>query len=197
MNFSFSTKGWNDKSFQEFEDVAVSLGFSGIELHNVHNDLFTKKDGNFYGAKSKETMRELFRKHLSIPCIDACEDIGNPVSAENAKAEIRECMEKAAELKIANIRLRAETAKDKQAACETVASIVGDLIGEAEEKKITLLLETSGLFSDTALLRDMLERFASDYLAALWNMPAAYFEGGERPAAVIKNLGAYVRHVHL
>ena len=88
MKFSFSTKGWNDRSLQELEETAVSLGFTGIELHNVHNDIFTKKDGAFSGSRSRETVRELYRKHLSIPCIDACEDIGNPAQAENAKAEI-------------------------------------------------------------------------------------------------------------
>ena len=197
MNLSFSTKGWTEASFEDFVAAAESMGFSGIELHNVHNGLFAKKDGAFTAARSRETARELFRKHLTIPCIDACEDIGNAAHVEEAKKEIRECLEKAASLKIACVRLRAEAAEDKEAACRIVAYVIGELLEEAEEKKITLLLETSGLFADTALLRDMLERFASDYLAALWNMPAAYFEGGERPAEVIKNLGAYVRHVHL
>ena len=197
MKYSFSTKGWTDCSFGDFVNAAESMGFSGIELHNVHNDLFTDKNSPLYAAQAKSTVRELYRKHLSIPCIDACEDIGCVERISEAKAEIRECIEKAAYLGIGNIRLRAEASDDKEKSAEAVTEVISGLLQEAEEKKITLLLETSGLFADTALLRDMLERFASDYLAALWNMPAAYFEFGERPAEVIKNLGAYVRHVHL
>ena len=53
------------------------------------------------------------------------------------------------------------------------------------------------MFADTSVLRDMLERFACDNLAALWNVSAAYFTSGEKPEEIIKNLGAYVRHVHI
>ena len=42
----------------------------------------------------------------------------------------------------------------------------------------------------------MLDSFASDNLGALWNFSAAYFSCGEDAQSVIKNLGAYVRHVH-
>lgn len=42
----------------------------------------------------------------------------------------------------------------------------------------------------------MLNRFADDNLAALWNLSAAYFSGKETPEQIITNLGAYVRLVH-
>ena len=45
MKFSFSTKGWHNSTFEEFCDIAQDLGFQGIELHNIHNRLFTDKDG--------------------------------------------------------------------------------------------------------------------------------------------------------
>ena len=70
------------------------------------------------------------------------------------------------------------------------------VLSDAEKKGITLLIETSGLFCNTKALRDLLDCFASDSVGALWNMSAAYFGGGEQPEEVIKNLGAYIRHVH-
>ena len=47
MKLSFSTKGWHGLSFAEFCDAAQELGFEGIELHNVHNPLFTDKTAPF------------------------------------------------------------------------------------------------------------------------------------------------------
>jgi fatty-acyl-CoA synthase len=43
----------------------------------------------------------------------------------------------------------------------------------------------------------MLESFANDNLAALWDMQHPYRLCGESPETTITNLGAYVKHVHL
>ncbi|MBE6590389.1 MAG: AMP-dependent synthetase, partial [Ruminococcaceae bacterium] len=197
MKFSFSTKGWHGSSFEDFCEIAQSLGFGGIELHNIHNRLFTDRDGAFHDYAAAVTMRKLYEKKLRIPCIDA---ICDPVDASARTAcceEIRKCMEIASNLHIPYIRIRANASENGDTAAENIAAVVSELLPEAERINVTLLLETAGLFAKTAKLRDMLERFASDNLAALWNFSAAYFDGGETPEGVIKNLGAYVRHVHI
>ena len=43
----------------------------------------------------------------------------------------------------------------------------------------------------------MLDDFACDQLGALWDMHHPYRDHGESADTTIKNLGAYVRHVHL
>ncbi len=196
MKLSFSTKGWHDNSFEEFCDIAQDLKFEGIELHNIHNRLFTDRDGAFHDYAAAATVRRLYEKKLQIPCIDAIGDIADAASADDCAAEIRQCMEIARNLKIPAIRLRAE-ATDDPAAVECVATLLGSLLDEAEEQNVTLLVETAGLFCNTAALRDLLDRFACDHIAALWNMAAAYFGAGESADDIIKNLGAYIRHVHI
>ena len=55
-----------------------------------------------------------------------------------------------------------------------------------------------GTYSDTALLRELLNEFADDQeLAACWNMYATCAEGNEDAETTITNLGAYVHHVHI
>ena len=34
MKLSFSTKGWHNRTFDDFCEIAKDLRFSGIELHN-------------------------------------------------------------------------------------------------------------------------------------------------------------------
>ena len=197
MKFSFSTKGWHGHTFEEFCDIASDMDFSGIELHNIKNSLFTDKDGAFYNYAAAATIRRLYEKKLSIPCIDA---ICNPSDASQKDAciaEIRKCMEIASNLRIPNIRLRANAAEDEDAAVVNTAAVITELLTEAENRGVTLLMETAGLFAKTEKLRALLDSFASDYLASLWNFSAAYFDGGESPEQIIKNLGAYVRHVHI
>ena len=106
-------------------------------------------------------------------------------------------MQIASNLRIPNIRLRAEAYDDHEKAVANVKKVIETVLPEYEKNRVSLLIETRGLYADTALLRDTLEYFADDYVAALWNMSAAYFTVGESPAKIISNLGAYVRHVHL
>ena len=197
MKFSFSTKGWHNSTFEEFCDIAQDLGFEGIELHNIHNRLFTDKDGAFHDYTAAATLRRLYEKKLQLPCIDAIGDIADPAAADGCAAEIRQCMEIARNLKIPAVRVRAEAKDDVDAAVETVYALLAELLPEAEACGVSLLVETAGLFVSTAKLRDLLDRFASDHLAALWNMAAAYLGAGEAPDDIIKNLGIYVRHVHI
>ncbi len=196
MKLSFSTKGWHNNSFEEFCDIARDLNFEGIELHNIHNRLFTDKDGAFHDYTAAATIRRLRERKLRIPCIDAICDIALGVT-EASVAEIEKCIEIASNLDIPCLRIRAEAHEDTDCAAANTAALVREVLPGAEAAGITLVVETAGLFSNTARLRDLLDSFACDNLGALWNMSAAYFGAGESPDEIIKNLGAYVRHVHI
>ena len=197
MKFSFSTKGWHNHTFEEFCDIASEMNFQGIELHNINNRLFADKDGAFYNYAAASTVRRLYEKKLSIPCIDVICNPSDATQKDACIAEIRKCMEIASNLHIPNIRLRANVAEDEDSAVANTAAVIASLLPEIEKNGVTLLMETAGLFAKTEKLRALLDSFASDYLASLWNFSAAYFEGGESPEQIIKNLGAYVRHVHI
>ena len=196
MKLSFSTKGWHDARFEDFCDIAQELKFEGIELHNIHNRLFTDKDGAFHDYAAAATLRKLYEKNLQLTCIDAVCDVSDNSAYDDTMTEIKSCIEIAKNLKIPYVRLRAEKEYSEEI-FSAVEILLKNIIPQAEENGVTLLLETSGMFADTSVLRDMLERFACDNLAALWNVSAAYFTSGEKPEEIIKNLGAYVRHVHI
>ncbi len=197
MKLSFSTKGWHDSSFEGFCDIARDLKFEGIELHNIHNRLFTDKDGAFHDYAAAKTTRMLYEMKLSIPCIDSICDCGDVDTFEETLNEIRECMKIAKNLKIPAVRVRAIGKGDEAEAFENAKKVVGTVLQEAEDSGITLLVETSGIFCDTAKLLELLNFFACDNLAALWDMYSTFFKGNEDAETTIKNLGAYVKHVHI
>ncbi len=194
MNLSFSTKGWHNSSFEEFCEIAEYLHFEGIELHNIYNNLFTAKDGAFHDYTAASTLRRLYNKNLKISCLDTISELADKDGA--IEEELKRCLEIAENLHIPYIRLRAKASDDTENALKQTEEFLRKMLPMAEEKGITLLLETSGLFANTTVLRDMLDGFACDNLGALWNLSSAYFECGESAEDVIKNLGAYVRHVH-
>lgn len=193
MKLSFSTKGWHNSSFSDFCDIAEDLKFQGIELHNINNKLFTDKDGAFHDYTAAATLRKLYEKKLEIPCIDAILDLGDGNTADQTVNEIERCLAIAENLHIPAIRMRAFDNGDY----DTVKAVIEKVLPKAEELGVTLLIETSGIFSNTKQLREMLDWFASDNLGALWQMSAAYFGGGESSEEIIKNLGKYIKHVQL
>lgn len=197
MKLSFSTKGWHNYSFDSFCDTAKDLGFGGIELHNVNNSLFTDSNGAFHDYTSAATVRRLYEKNLQIPCIDVLTDIADTQKVDEAECEFAKCLNIASNLKISYIRVKAENSSDFETAYNNCLKFVEKVLPAATQKNITVLIETSGLFSKTSNLCEILDYFACDNLAALWNMSAAYFEGGESSETIIKNLGAYIKHVHI
>jgi len=76
-------------------------------------------------------------------------------------------------------------------------SLIGVLLQKAEDEGVTVLIETKGIYTDTSRLCSVFERFASDNLAALWNLHHTYVYGGESADKTISNLGAYVKLVHV
>ncbi len=193
MKLSFSTKGWHNSSFDDFCEIAKDLKFQGIELHNIHNRLFTDKDGAFHDYAAAKTVRKLYEKKLNIPCIDTICNIADSNAAEDIISETLKCIEIASNLHIPYVRLKAYGEENY----EFVGEIIGKLLDNALENGIVLLVETSGIFANTAKLCELLDSFAHDNLAALWDMYATYFDAGEEPETTIKSLGAYIKHVHI
>ncbi len=189
MNLSFSTRGWQGFSFEENIETATLMGFGGIEIYNVQKSPeLTDRGGAFHKYNTAATVRLLREKKLRIPCFDSSCDIS-----------INGCIDEARALM--SIARDAQTEQVSVVALsdnfDNIYKNLETLLSDAEKLKITILVKTSGVFSDTARLRELLDRFASDNLAALWDPTHTYFDNNETADTTIKNLGAYVRHVHL
>ena len=107
MKLSYSTRGWRGKSWQEFCDIATEMEFGGIELHNIHDPIFTGPNGIFDATMTASTKRKLIELGLSIPCIDSVCNIADADAIDENCAEIEDCIAAAAALRIPNVRIHA------------------------------------------------------------------------------------------
>ncbi len=189
MNLSFSTRGWQSLGWDEIIEIADEMKFSGIELYNVQNRPdFTEKGCPLHKYNTAATVRTLRERGINIPSLDTSCDI----SVSGNSDSIKELIDIAHNLKVAYVCAVALNNDE-----ETVKSSVAELISYAEEVDVVLLIKTSGIYSDTARLRSLMDEFASDNLGALWDMHHPYRTNGESADKTIRNLGAYVKHVHL
>lgn len=196
MKLSFSTKGWHQKSFEEFCAIAKEMRFAGIELHNVQNPLFTGSESALADYARAATLRKLYELNLSIPCLDMIQDPALESRHEACSAELAACLQIAQNLHIPYIRVRS-AAEGGELAVSAVRQWLRQSLAVAEQAGVALLLETCGPFCNTAVLRDLLDEFASDALGALWAVDAPFFALQEQPETTIENLGAYIKQVHL
>ena len=170
MKLSFSTQRWGLSTWTEVLDKAEEMHFDGVEVFSGDFRL-TQKD-----------YHELRERNLSLVCIDTGLDIS------------------LSELRTENLGLRAKSLICCYASLpnwDIINHNLTALVALARENHQIILIKTCGLYADTGLLRDLLNSFACDELAVEWDVHCPFREKGESPATTIKNLGCYVRHVHL
>jgi len=192
LKLSFSTKGWSDGSnWSVLLDRAQEMNFSGIEVFDpLSREAFLAPGGPFHNRSILATFRNLKGHRLSIPCIDSGADLSSP-DADLVPRLVR-LIRLAADLKCPYVSAKVGTDDGNR----TEANL-GELITAAACAGVTILIRTCGIFSDTSRLRKMLDGYACDQLAVLWDVHHPYRDNAEDPAVSITNLGAYVRHVHL
>ena len=190
MNLSFSTRGWPDLTWEEMMETALDMGFNGIEVYNLPKfDPMIDRSGPFHKYQAAATVRTLREKKLKIPCFDTSYDLSAGMECLPYLLTLMEVAH--------NTQVPYVVACALQDHEEQVFDNLAVLLDKAEEMGVTLLLKTSGIYADTARLRKVLDHFACDQLGALWDVHHTYRDFGESGDATIKNLGAYVCHVHL
>ena len=189
MNLSFSTRGWNALSWEEQVRDAVEMGFSGIEAYNIQDfPSLSGRGGAFHAYMQNETLRDLKKNRLSIPCFDTSIDLSLPMEGTE---KIEFLISAASAMKVPYIAFCA-LRDDEDTVHENLKTIL-----EKAGEDVCVLLKTVGIYADTGRLRTLMDSYACDGLAALWDMHHPYRDFGEAPDKTIRNLGGYVRHVHL
>ena len=193
MNLSFSTRGWSNLSWDQLISDAIDMKFTGIEVYNLFKfPELTDRGGPFHKHKIAATVRQLRDLKLTIPCLDTSLDLSNSSFDHEILLQM---LAAAHDLQVPYVVAWASCGDDTS---ETqLHRNLDRLLPACEEFGVCLLLKTSGIFSDTARLRALLESYASDWLGALWDMHHPYRDFGESADTTIKNLGTYVKHVHL
>ncbi|MBP5372623.1 MAG: sugar phosphate isomerase/epimerase, partial [Clostridia bacterium] len=195
MKLSFSTNGWK-LPFIDLIRLANDNGIKAVEIHSPNASF-----GNvnpFSRENINGTVRLLRENSLSIAALDAPENIAAADYDESYIARLKEDFATAENAKTEYVRIHAYLSGDVDEA--TADALVRErlpvLLKSAIKHNVILLMESMGIYADTGRLKTLLEDFADDNLAALWDLHHTVHFGKEKPETTIKNLGAYVKHVH-
>ena len=179
--------------------MAKDFGFEGIEIRGLGEELYTVKSPIFSEKSIDKTMETLQKKKLEIPCLSSGEPVNSLKTRDRAIEEITEYAKLAHKLGTSFIRVLGD--REPQPSGEVDDEIVIEtmkmLVPVAEEYNVTLLLETNGVYADTARLKKVLDAIGSRKVAALWDMHHPYRFRNETGAETIANLGEYIKYTHI
>ena len=199
MKIAFSTLGCPNFSWTDIYTMAKDFGFGGIEIRGLGRDIFAVKAQPFLENQLEQAMKKLSSLHLEIPCLSSGCCLRFPEKEEKNYQEILQYIQLASKLGTPFVRILADLEPQPKGDVDddAVLASLEHLIPAAEENGVTLLVETNGVYADTNRLRGLLDRAASDAVAALWDMHHPYRFAGEAPGKTVQNLGAYIKYVHI
>lgn len=199
MKLAFSTLGCPDFDWPDIYSMAKDFGFSGIELRGLGDSIFSVKAKPFLEDSLPETVEVLRKNRLEIPCLSTGCALKFVENREENRREILEYIDLAHKLGAFYIRILGDLKPEPDGPVddEAVLSQLKELVPYAEEKGITLLVETNGVYADTSRLCALLDQIDSDYIGALWDIHHPYRFAGESPEQTVQNLGTYIKYTHI
>ena len=199
MKIAFSTLGCPGWSWDDILSTARDLGFDGIEVRGVENELYMPKAAPFLEKNAKATMERLKKLILEIPSLtSAC----YLFDRENSEANLKEGMDYtalAARLGIPYVRVLGDKNPEpgKDIDLVLVAKNLRKLDEFAAGKGVTLLVETNGVLANSDRMLELLKMAGCSNVGVLWDVhhPFRYF--GEPVEKTWSALKEYIKFVHI
>jgi len=199
MKIAFSTIACPNLSFEEIISIAADIGFGGIEIRGLGNDIFAYRAKPFSDKHLPGTMEMLRRVKLSIPCLSSGCCLKFLDKREENMQEITEYILLAEKLQTPFVRVLADlnVLPDSEIDDAEIIAQLKELAPIAREHGVILLVESNGVYADTARLKALLDQTADDCVAALWDFHHPFRVKGETPEQTVQNLGAYIKYIHI
>ncbi len=199
MKIAFSTVGCPEWSWTDIYIMAKDLGFNGIELRGLENEMNLLRARPFTDAQIDKTVKKLNELNLSISCLASSCFLGGTDDEDEALKEGFDYIELASKINCKYIRILGDKNPAPQGEIddERVIKLLGKLLPKAVEKDVYLLVETSGVYSDTKRLARIIEAVGDPHVAVLWDIHHPYRFMNESPAETYENVGKYVKYIHI
>ncbi|MGI6778396.1 MAG: sugar phosphate isomerase/epimerase family protein [Acetivibrionales bacterium] len=199
MKIAFSTLGCPGWSWNEMTATAKDFGFDGIEIRGIGNELCIPKAKPFLEGNLEKTMSGLSRMNLEIPCLtSSCFLFEKPSSADYIN-EAKQYIDLAEKIGCRYIRVLGDSGPEPRDEVDDnfVAQNLLVLGRYAEGKKVIVLIETNGAFSDSKRLLRLMEKVDNPNTGVLWDIHHPFRFMNEPVKETYNNLKKYIQYVHI
>lgn len=196
MKLAFSTLGCPSWDFDEILTVGKDLGYKAIEVRGVSREMHAPDIKAFNDKNINETREKLNRLDMEICMLTSGASLALYNKREDAVAEAKEYIDLAEKLGVKYVRVMGtDRPQIESGDINQCKRLYVELCGYGKSRGVTPLMETNGMFADTALLAEFLAD--TDNGGALWDVNHPYRFAGESVVTTIKNLGKRIKHVHM
>ena len=198
MKIAFSTIGCPGWSFNEIFATAKDLGFGGIEIRGIREEMDAPSVKEFAPENLPATMAKISRSHVRICMVTSGAQLGLPEVDANV-AQARRYIDFAARIGAPYVRLLI-TDKPEAVPGESVEQTIRlyrELCAYAQDKNVSPLLETNASLADTSVMRRVMQEVDMPNMGVLWDLHHPYRYFGETPEQTYANIGPYIRHLHV
>ncbi len=198
----FSTLGCPQWDWSRILDFAAAHEFAAVELRGLQQTMDLSERPEFASARIAETMRQLAEHGLVVSCLGSSANMHEMDVATRAAqlAEARRFIDLAQALSAPYVRVfgnKLVAGVPRATMLGHIAAGLRELGDYAQGKRVTVLIESHGDFTDSPTLLEILRQVDSPAVALLWDAHHTFVSGREQPEDTVRQLGGYIRHTHL
>lgn len=199
MKISFSTLGCPEWSWDDMVVTAKDLGFNGIEVRGVENEMHVPRAKPFTDKNIDETKGRLSKLGLEIPCLTSSCFLFDKNENKRHMREAEEYIVLAQKLGTPFVRVLGDSAPEPGDSVDLdfVAENLKSLAVFAEDKGVRVLIETNGQLADSRTMLMLLEKVNHPNAAVLWDVHHPFRFMGEQVEETYEALRDHIAFVHL
>ena len=199
MKLTFSTLGCPGWTFNEVFATAKDLGMQAIEIRGIRNQMYAPDIPEFVGKQLPVTLQRLQDANLQISMLTSGAVLGYAEDNDRVLDECKDYIDTARDLHAPYVRILMDATVSPQRPVDLQlgAQRYGQLCDYAKDKNVCVLLETNGVFADTAVAAKFISQFDPQVSGLLWDIhhPFRFFH--ETPAQTLANIAPYVKYLHV
>jgi sugar phosphate isomerase/epimerase len=200
LPIGFSTLGCPAWEWLKVLDFAQQHNFAAVELRGLQGSMDLPSRPEFSSDRIAQSKKEIADRGLVISCVSSSSVMHetDPAKNEEQLADARRFIDLASQLEVPYVRVFGnQLVGPRDQAIAHVAKGLRTLGDYAGPKKITVILESHGDFTESSTLRPIMEQADSPHVALLWDAHNSFVDGKEEPEVTVAQLGKYIRHTHL
>src|SRR3954468_21006637 len=172
LPIGFSTLGCPAWEWLQILDYAVAHGFSAVELRGLQGNMDLPARPEFSAERLAQSKRDIASRGLRLACVSSSANLHDADAAkrEQQLADARRFIDLASSVGAPYVRVFGNKIEGpREPVIERVAAGLRDLGVYAGPKNVTVIIESHGDFTDSATLKQILEKAGSPHVGLLWD----------------------------
>ena len=202
LPIAFSTLGCPKWDWLTILDAAARHNFAALELRGLQGTMDLPTRPEFSPARVEQSKRELAARGLRVVCLGSSARM-HEMERDKREAQLdegRRFIDLAQKLGAPYVRVFGDKYVEgvpRAAMIEHVAAGLRLLGDYARPRRVTVLIESHGDFTDSPTLLSILRQADSPAVALLWDAHHTFAFSHEDPEDTARQLMPWVRHTHL